>query len=554
MLRFYKLSSLILISLLFSCKNDSPENVEKKSVTDSRPNILLVVVDDLGWTDLGCYGSEIKTPNVDKLAEDGVKFSDFHVSVSCSPTRSMLLTGTDNHIAGLGNMSEAMTEKQKGNPGYEGHLNNNVVTLAEILRDGGYHTYMSGKWHLGHEPEQYPAARGFEKSFSMLYGGASYWSDKYGLLANKEETAKYVYNNEEIETLPKDFYATRNYTDSIMTSIRSHKGDGKPFFAYLAFTAVHDPVHVPEPWLSEYKGNYNAGYKALKENRITGAKNVGVFPKDAIGHDLFAMAKNWEDLSDEQKAVESKAMEVYAGMVSNMDYNLGRVINFLKDIDEYDNTIIIFLSDNGSNPYYNDNYPGNKGSAFMAQFDNSAENIGHPMSHYAYGLGWGSACAGPLDLFKTVVGEGGIRVPLIITAPGIEKGRQSDAFAYATDIMPTLLEYANLEHPTNYNGREVAPMRGKSLKKLLTNEESTIYTDQDITAGEMANSRWIRQGKFKASYVPKPFGEASWKLFDILQDPGETMDISKENPEILQKLINSWNDYAKDVGVVIYDN
>ncbi|MCB0433539.1 MAG: sulfatase-like hydrolase/transferase, partial [Mangrovimonas sp.] len=173
------------------------------------------------------------------------------------------------------------------------------------------------------------------------------------------------------------------------------------------------------------------------------------------------MAKNWEDLSDEQKAVESKAMEVYAGMVSNMDYNLGRVINFLKDIDEYDNTIIIFLSDNGSNPYYNDNYPGNKGSAFMAQFDNSAENIGHPMSHYAYGLGWGSACAGPLDLFKTVVGEGGIRVPLIITAPGIEKGRQSDAFAYATDIMPTLLEYANLEHPTNYNGKEVAPMRGK---------------------------------------------------------------------------------------------
>ena len=215
------LSLLITLSLLLS--GASSLVLAKK--TDQRPNFLLIVADDLGWSDLGSFGSEIKTPNLDALADAGVKFTDFHVSVSCSPTRSMLMTGTDNHIAGLGTMSELLTDELRIKPCYEGYLNDRVVTLAEVLRDGGYHTYMSGKWHLGEEPEHFPTARGFAKSFSMLYGGASYWSDMTGVVAGVQEVAKYVKDDQELKSLPEDFYATRNYTDILMNMIRDNRGD-----------------------------------------------------------------------------------------------------------------------------------------------------------------------------------------------------------------------------------------------------------------------------------------------------------------------------------------
>lgn len=383
-----------------------------------RPNILLVMADDMGWTDLGSFGSEIDTPNLDALAEAGVKFTDFHTSMSCSPTRSMLMSGTDNHLAGLGNMGELLTPEQRGKPGYEGYLNDRVVSLAEVLKANGYHTYMAGKWHLGHSPDSIPAARGFERSLSSLFGGASYWSDMFGMLAEVEEVAEYVENDKWLESLPKDFYATRSFTDYLINSIREHKDDGKPFLAYLAFTAPHDPLHVPEPWLSKYRGRYNNGYEELRAERIANAKKRGVFPAEAKTSQRFSQVKPWQSLNEEEKQREARAMEVYAGIVNNMDYHYGRVVQYLKDIDEYDNTIILFLSDNGPNPWYSEDYPGNEGSNWFSQFDNSIENIGHPMSHFAYGMGWSSASAGPLDLFKMTVGEGGIRSPLLIAGPG----------------------------------------------------------------------------------------------------------------------------------------
>lgn len=535
-----------IVVLVYSCNTTAKE----KSLENKRPNFLLIVADDLGWTDLGCYGSEISTPNIDKLADNGIKFTDFHVCVSCSPTRSMLLSGTDNHIAGVGMMSEGISANQKGQPGYEGYLNNSVVSLAEVMKEGDYHTYMAGKWHLGEEPEHYPAARGFEKSFSMLYGGASYWNDKFGLMANTQEVAKYVLDDKEVDELPRDFYATRNYADFLMDAVRENKDDGKPFLAYLAFTAVHDPIHVPEPWLSKYKGEYNEGYKVLKDKRANASQQLGLFPKDASVHPLQAMAKSWNTLTDDEKALESKSMEVYAGMVSNMDYHVGRVIKFLKDIGEYENTIIIFMSDNGSNPWYSDDYPGNKGSNYMAQFDNSVENLGNPMSHYAYGPGWGSACAGPFDLFKLTVGEGGIRSPLIISHPDNKNGTQTNAFSYVTDIMPTILELADLQHPTEFKGREVAPMRGKSITKILMGETESVYSEEDIIAGEMANGKWAIQGKYKITSVAEPYGDDTWRLFNLENDPGETNDLSKQQPELLNKLIKGWENYAKEVGVV----
>jgi len=519
--------------------------------TDQRPNFLLIVADDLGWTDISSFGSEIKTPNIDLLADTGVRFTDFHVSVSCSPTRSMLMTGTDNHIAGLGTMSELLTDELRKKPGYEGHLNDRVVTLAEVLRDGGYHTYMSGKWHLGEEPEHFPAARGFDKSFSMLYGGASYWNDMTGILAVEQEVAKYVKDDQELKSLPEDFYATRNYTDTLMDMIRDNRGDGKPFFAYLAFTTVHDPLHVPEPWLSLYKGEYDDGFAALKARRAVGAKRAGVFPDNAKAAELHPMARAWDSFSDEEKTFQSKAMEVYAGMVGNMDYHIGRIINFLKDIGEYENTVIIFFSDNGSNPTRNEDYsPGEAGERFLSQFDNSIDSLGGPSSHYAYGPGWGSACSGPLNHFKLTPGEGGICSPMIIVGPGVKGQRQVGAFTYVTDIMPTMLEMAKLKHPKKYGGREVAPMRGRSITGILSGDVKEVYSPDESIGGEMAGGKWLRRGNYKAVMVPPPFGQGEWQLFNLLKDPGETDDLSKKYPKKIEELKAAWKQYADDVGVV----
>ncbi len=525
--------------------------VSSPSLAIERPNILLVVADDMGWTDLGSFGGEIETPNLDALAQRGVRFTDFHTSVSCSPTRSMLLSGTDNHIAGMGNMGEFITPEQRGKPGYEGYLNNRVVSLAELLRDNGYHTYMGGKWHLGHAPEQFPHARGFEGSFSMLFGGASYWSDMFGLLAGQEEIAEYVLDGKRLAELPKDFYATRSYADFLMDSIRENRGDGKPFLAYLAFTAPHDPLHVPEPWLSKYRGNYNDGYEVLKAKRAAKARQFGLVPDGAQTPARHRMLAAWDSLSKEQQALESRGMEVYAGMVENMDYHFGRVVKFLKDIGEYENTIVIFLSDNGPNPWYSEDYPGNRGSKWYAQFDNSIENLGHPMSHYAYGMGWGSASAGPLDLFKMTVGEGGIRSPLLIAGPGVKGGRQVDAFAYVWDVMPSILDFSGIPHPEKYRGRQVEPMRGKSLKGVLTGSTKAVYGVDEFVGGEMQNGKWMRQGDFKAVSVAPPYGTGSWHLYNLADDPGETRDLAKEQLAILKNLQAAWDRYARDVGVVL---
>ena len=537
--------SILALSMLISCEQQTDEQVNSLK----SPNILLVMVDDMGWSDIGPYGSEINTPNIDRLAKNGILFTDFHTSVSCSPTRSMLLSGTDNHLAGLGNMGELLTPNQVGQPGYEGHLNNNVVSLAEVLNDAGYHTYMAGKWHLGHDLDNIPGARGFEKSLSLLYGGASHFSDMTGLM-EVENPVEYSMNGEKIKELPDDFYSSRSYTDFLIKSIRETKEDNKPFFAYLAYTAPHDPLQAPEPWMSKYRGQYDEGYEALRESRIKNVKALNLIPKDAKVPRLHPDIKPWDSYSEDEKEFESRKMEVYAGMIENVDYNFGRMLNFLADINELDNTVILFLSDNGPNPWYNEQYPGNEDGVYLKQFDNRIENIGNPTSHLAYGIGWASACAGPFDYFKMTVGEGGIRSPLIISGPQILQGKLNHNFTYVTDLMPTILDIINVEHPDTYKGKRVLPMRGRSLFKILLGESESVYAMDEYIGGEMQNGKWMRKGNFKAELVTKPYGPAEWKLYDLANDPGETTDISSEYPEIFEELKSAWDKYADEVGVV----
>jgi len=517
---------------------------------DERPNILLVVADDMGWTDIGAYGSEIHTPNLDQLASEGLTFTDFHVSVACSPTRSMLLSGNDNHVAGLGNMAELLTEKQKGQPGYEGHLNERVVTLAEVLREGGYHTYMAGKWHLGHDEGALPFDRGFESSFSMLVGGASHYADMLGIVP-RDDPASYSLNGKHIHKLPADHYSSKSFTDFLMDSIRENHGDGKPFLAYLAFQAVHDPVQVPEPWLSMYRGQYDDGYENLKQRRWTAARELGIVPKGAELAEPNPLIKPWKDLSDEQRTLEARGMEVYAGMLDAMDYHYGRIVDFLKDIGEYENTIVVFLSDNGGNPWYSAEYPGAADPKFANQFDSRLENIGHPRSNYAYGIGFASGSGGPLDKFKMTVGEGGIRVPFIIAGPGINNSERIDSFAYATDVMPTLLEITGVDYPATFEGRNIEPMSGRSMVGLLDGSKEAIYGPNEFVGGEMSSGKWMRQGNMKAVMVPEPYGTGEWRLHNLSKDPGEARDLSKEKPDKLKSLIAAWDRYAEEVGVIL---
>lgn len=516
---------------------------------DDRPNILLVVADDLGWTDLGPYGGEIDTPNLDSLASEGLLFTDFYASVSCSPTRSMLLSGNDNHIAGLGTMSEMLVDNQRGQPGYEGHLNGRVVSLAEVLRDAGYHTYMAGKWHLGHGEGTLPYDRGFDETFSMLVGGASHWSDMLGILPD-DDPAKYSQNGEIISELPANFFSSRSYTDRLMDSIRANKGDEQPFLAYLAFTAPHDPLHAPEPWLSKYEGRYDVGYESLKEQRWTSAKDLGRIPSEAKIPQRLPLVKPWDELSKDEKATEARGMELYAGMVDNMDYHFGRVVDFLDDIGELDNTIIVFMSDNGSNPFYSADYPGAREDEFVNQFDHSFENLGHPGSNYAYGPGFASGSSGPLDQYKQTVGEGGIRVPLIVSGPGIPKGQATDAFAYVWDVMPTLLEMTDAVYPIEFEGRSVAQPRGRTLQPLFEGTAQAVYGSDELVGGEMAGGKWMRQGGFKAVAIPAPYGDGEWRLFNVKEDPGETTDLASNMPELLAVLTQAWESYALEVGVV----
>jgi arylsulfatase len=385
----------------------------------------------------------------------------------------------------------------------------------------------------------------------MLFGGASYWSDMFGMMAVQEPVAEYALDAQRVEELPGDFYATRSYTDFLMDAIRENHGDGQPFLAYLAFTSPHDPMQVPEPWLSQYRGDYDSGYEALKASRTAATRRLGLVPNSTDVTERYHMLKAWESLSDEERAIETKGMEVYAGMVSNMDYHFGRVVDFLKDIGEYDNTVVVFLSDNGPNPWESEDYPGNLGSDWFAQFDNSVDNIGHPMSHYAYGMGWGSASAGPLNLFKMTVAEGGIRVPLLIAGPNVEGGRQVDAFAYVWDIMPTLLDVADVTHNSEYRGAPVEQMRGRPLTGVLTGSTDRVYDEDDYVGGEILNGKWMRRGNYKAVSVAPPYGSGTWHLYDVVNDPGESRDLSLEQPERLKDLQGAWDRYAEDVGVIL---
>lgn len=509
--------------------------------TGERPNFLVIVADDLGFSDLGAFGGEIATPNLDSLANAGLKLTGFHTAPTCSPTRSMLMSGTDNHLAGLGSMAELLTPGQKGQPGYEGYLRPEVASLAERFRAGGYRTVMAGKWHLGLKQEQDPHARGFDHSFALLPGGANHFG---------ADKAPYTEDGEKVARLPDGFFSSDTFTDKLIAELQesaAEKGAGTPFFAYLTYTAPHWPLQAHAEDIARYQGRYDAGFDALRDQRLARQAELGLIDPSFPAHSAETARGGWDSLSAAEQREGARDMEIYAAMVDRMDQNVGRVIDELQKTGQFDNTVILFLADNGAEGIDGARSAMLKGAVDAAA--NDFDNLGAASSYVTYGPGWAQAATAPSWRYKGYETEGGTRTVAFVTGPGVERKGVGTAYLSVADVAPTLLGLAGLPTDATFEGRQVEPIRGKPWGDYLAGRSDTVYSPDDTIGGELFGSRALRQGDWKLVDV----GDGVWRLFDVASDPGETKDLSLARPEKAAALEEAWKAYASAVGVVMPD-
>jgi arylsulfatase A-like enzyme len=585
----------------------------------SRPNVLVILADDMGYTDLGAFGSEIHTPNLDRLAAAGTILTNYYSAPLCAPTRAMLLSGTDHHRAGEGIMDMAVEDA----PGYEGYLNHRVVSLPARLQAAGYHTYMAGKWHLGYKDEQSPTAKGFERSFVLLQGGGDHFVKSAGV-GGMETTYR---DDGKIVPLPSDFYSTTYYTDKMLGYLKQNAGDGKPFFAYLAYTAPHWPMQAPDADIARQRGRYDEGYEVLRQKRFKGWLAKGFGSKDATLPNLPPGYRAWSSLTPDEQAKSSRTMEVYAAMVERMDMEAGRVLKYLEDSGQMRNTIVIFQSDNGAEgAQFGGADPGR---------DNSLGNIGRRDSWVSVGTGWATASEAPYYLLKYNTGEGGIHVPAFVSgsALGIPKGRREDSVIMTYDLAPTILELAGVSTAPPKDHPDALSITGRSFAAVLRGQtNATRRGASDAVGWEHNGQAAIRLGDWKLLWVgasgpgfgalgpgagpagargatppgsprgagpgappdaipaPGPEGRAGgppaaapgtgaipgpgaprsradvaagqpagdpvgpggpWTLFNLRDDPRELHDQSRVHPKIVAQLLNAWQRYVADNGVIV---
>jgi arylsulfatase A-like enzyme len=545
-----KNSILCMLAPVFvsACNSHQPKQETKPEEISSRPNIIIIVADDLGYSDIGPFGGEINTPVLDRLARESMLFSNFHVLPTSSPSRSVLLTGYDNHIAGLGIMGEVTYPALKGLSGYSGHLSDQVVTMPEILQKAGYHTYMAGKWHLGDEEGQIPADRGFERSFTLLQGGGSHYADQKPL--SPPQVMDYRVNRKKVAELPADFYSARNYTDTLINYIDRDKADHKPFFIYASYTTPHDPLQAPKEYIDKYRGKFAMGWDSLRALRLNNLKKLGIVPNEVNSFAPSGIPK-WESLNSRQKQEYARDMEVYAAMVDYLDMSIGRIIDYLKNQNLFDNTMILFLSDNGANGVMATTYPGNADGKYLGSFNNTLANRGLPNSFIEMGPGWAQASSSPFRLFKSFTSEGGIRAPLIIKMPSAYKnqGQWNKSFIHISDIMPTILSVANVTYSQESDGKGLKQPAGKSILPILKGESIAVHSDEGM-GWELFERKAYIKGNWKILRLAKPFGSGDWQLFNLEKDPGETNDLSQQFSAKRDSLINNWMQYAKENDVV----
>lgn len=547
--------------VLLSWKKSIPLQDGKKP--SARTNIILILSDDMGYSDIGCYGGEAATPNLDMLAKEGLRYTQFYNSARCCPSRASLLTGLYPHQAGMG----WMTTNDFQLPGYRGDLSHNAVTIAEALKTSGYATYMTGKWHLNFHPspgsskDNWPLQRGFDKYYGTILGAANYYDPGYLCRDNKLITP---YTDSCYK--PDKYYFTDAISDNSVKYIKERDKD-KPFFMYVAYTAAHWPLQAPGDVIAKYKGRFDKGYEALRQERLERMKKLGVVDPSAVLSPVDGTP--WAD--EKNKPAMLRRMETYAAMIDKMDQGIGRIIGQLKAEGIYENTLILFLQDNGAcaeilgdgavrpvakNPehvkklshgsviYSNNPVITREGKLVMQGRDVMA---GPADTYLSYMKEWANVSNTPFRKFKHYVHEGGVATPLIVHWPvGINAhGEIRQQTGHEMDIMPTILDAAHVKYPVVYRQHTIIPCEGISLVPSFTNQplqRDAIYWEHEM-------NRAVRMGKWKlvseANLRDRNYTSAPWELYDMETDRSEMYNLAGKYPELVKKMSRMWEAYAK---------
>jgi arylsulfatase A-like enzyme len=527
-----------------------------------RPNILIILADDVGYSDLGSFGGEAQTPNLDKLASDGIRFTQFYNTARCCPTRASLLTGLYPHQAGIGHMNWA----DNGYDGYRGTLNNRCVTMAEVLKSSGYRTYMVGKWHQTRHmnPEgnisQWPVQRGFEKFYGTIKGSGSFYDPSSLCRQNT-----YITPENDPEYKPREFFYTDALSDNAVNYLQEHEKEspGKPFFMYLAYTAPHWPMHAPEKDIAKYKGRFDAGYDTLRKERVERLRKLGLLDPR---WEVTPTVGKWANVKHKEWGL--RCMEVYAAMLDNMDQGIGRVVDQLRRSGRLENTAIFFLQDNGacaeengrpSRPVRNEKFKPMKADQLQTKGRPVQTRDGRPVrqgpevmpgpadTFIAYGLDWANVSNTPFREYKHWVHEGGISTPLIVHWPkGIPASRRGKLEAqpgHLIDLMATSLEMSGAKYPAEFKGNSIKPLQGVSLVPAFSGKP---IKRAEPLFWEHEGNRAIRDGKWKL--VAKE--DQPWELYDMEQDRTEMNNLAARNPDMVKTLAAKWDAWAARADVL----
>jgi arylsulfatase/uncharacterized sulfatase len=519
--------------------------IQKTYASQPLPNILLVVLDDVGFMGLGAYGSDANTPHIDKLAQGGAQFTRYYTAPLCGPSRAMLMTGLNSHEMGMSTLAEALTPEMTQHPSYSMLWQDNQKTLASRLQSSGYQTFASGKWGIGRVGKNLPHRFGFERSFVLDSTGASNYTEKPYLAIY--ESVKWFEDGKQV-SLPANFYSSRNIVDKMINYI-DESDIHKPFFGYLSLQAIHIPVQVPVEYIDKYNGTFDKGWDHMRKERLQRAINLGLVPDTASLSDTPPNHRKWDALSAPDKDYWARMMQVNAGMMDAADHHIGRLINRLDELGKLDNTIIIITSDNG--PEFNTIGQGDRGFIMgIAEqiwmktkgWDLHFDNLGQAGSLAAIGAEWALVSSAPLSLYKFNSSEGGQRVPLIIAGPGIESQGLVHPRAHVSDIVPTVLDKVGISFsPDEFYGRSLMP--------LLSEQKIDVWANDDF-AIEVSGNASLYRGDWKVVSVKAPLGDEKWRLYNVLADPGETINLASEFPELYQDMLSEYAAYVQRFNII----